>query len=465
MSPAARRALGLCCVPAFMVALDNLVVSTALATIRRSLHASVASLSWTLNAYVLCLGVLMLAGAALGDRLGRRRMFVAGVGVFTLASAAAALSPSAGWLIAARAVQGAGAALVLPLSLALVSAMFPPGQRGAVIGIWGAVTGAAVAIGPLVGGAVVQGIAWRWIFWLNVPIGLLAAALAPRLFAESYGPRRPLDLPGLLLASGGLIGVVWGIVRSGTVGWTSVQTLPSLVVGVALLTAFAIWQVRAQTPLLPTGLLASLPIAAANGATFLMTAALWAAAFLIPQYLQTALGHRPLATGLLLLPWTAAPLFVTPLAGVWADRIGNRPLLVAGLTLQGIGFGWLAAIASATLSYAAMLPPLLVAGIGIALVFPTVANAVVGGIADEDVNLASAANTSFREIGGAFGVAIGFTVFAHNGGIDTPQLFTDGLVPALAVACGLSLLGAVLGLAAGPTKAQARSAELQHARA
>jgi EmrB/QacA subfamily drug resistance transporter len=463
MSSRTQAALALCCVPAFMAALDNLVVTTALATIRRSLHASIASLSWTLDAYILSLGVLMLAGAALGDRLGRRRMFVAGLCLFTLASAGAALSTSAGWLIAARAVQGCGAALVLPLSLALVSAMFPPGRRGAAIGIWGAVTGAAVAIGPLVGGAIVQGIDWQWIFWLNVPVGVLAIALAPRLLAESYGDRRRLDLAGLALASGGLVGIVWGIVRSGQVGWTSAQTLPAILAGVALLAAFAAWQLQAPAPLLPTRLLASTPIAAANGATFLMAAALWSAAFLIPQYLQTALGHRPLATGALLLPWTAAPLVVTPLAGIWADRIGNRPPLVAGLALQAVGFGWLAAIVSPTLSYAGMLPPLLVAGIGIALVFPAVANAVVGGIADEDVNLASASNSSFREIGGALGVALAVTVFAHNGSIATAQQFSDGLVPALMVACGLSLAGAVLGLAIGPYRAAQLSADLEEA--
>ena len=464
MNPTARRTLVLCCVPAFMVALDNLVVTTALATIRRSLDASIASLSWTLNAYVLSLGVLMLAGAALGDRLGRRRMFIAGLVLFTCASAAAALAASAGWLIAARAVQGCGAALVLPLGLALVSAAFPSGKRGAAIGVWGAVTGAAVAIGPLVGGAIVQGISWQWIFWLNVPIGLVAAVLAARLLPESHGARRRLDLPGVALASAGLIGIVWGIVRSGQVGWTSPQTLPALSVGVALVMAFVTWELRSESPLLPTHLLANRQITAANAATFLMSAALWAAAFLIPQYLQTTLGHRPLAAGALLLPWTAAPLIVTPLAGIWADRIGNRPLLVAGLALQGIGFGWLAAIASATLGYVAMLPPLLVAGIGIALVFPTVSNAVLGGVAHDDVNLASATNSSFREIGGMFGVAIAVTVFAHNGSVTTPQLFADGMVPALAVACGLSIVGAVVGLATGRAREQATSLAAQGAR-
>jgi EmrB/QacA subfamily drug resistance transporter len=432
-----------------MVALDNLVVSTALATIRRSLHASIASLSWTLNAYVLTLGMLMLAGAALGDRLGRRRMFVTGLAVFTLASGVAALAPSAAWLIGARAIQGCGAAFVLPLSLALVSAMFPPGQRGAAIGIWGAVTGAAVAIGPLVGGAIVQGIDWQWIFWLNVPIGLLATVAAPRVLHESYGAMRKLDAPGLALASAGLISTVWGIVRSGQVGWTSAETLPALIAGGMLLAAFVAWQLHAETPLLPTRLLANRPIAAANAASFLMAAALWSAAFLVPQYLQTALGHRPRTAGVMLLPWTAAPLIVTPLAGALADRIGNRPLLVAGLALQGVGFGWLAAVAAARLAYPTMLVPRLVAGVGIALVFPTVANAVVGGIAEEDVNVASATNSSFREIGGVFGIAIAVSVFAHNGSIAAPRLFVDGLTPSLAVACGLSVLGAAVGLAAG----------------
>lgn len=440
-------ALALTCVPAFMVALDNLVVTTALATIRADLDASVEQLGWTINAYVLTFGVLMLAGAMLGDRLGRRRMFALGLALFTAASAAAALAPSATWLIASRALQGCGAALVMPLSLALVCDAFPAGRRGAAIGAWGAVTGTAVAIGPLVGGAIVEGISWQWIFWVNVPIGTVAVLLAPRLLTESYGARRPIDAPGMLLASAGLFGVVWGIIRANELGWGSAQIVGALVAGAALLAAFVARQARTAVPLLPRSLFANRGFVTANAVSFLMMAALFGAAFVVPQYLQTALGYSPLEAGLRLLPWTGVTMLVTPLAGAWADRIGDRPLMVAGLALQAVGFGWFAAIATPSSGDLALAAPLLVAGVGISLVFPAVANAIMGGLSVDDLGLASATNSSFREIGGVLGVAVAAAVFAGEGGFTTPQLFTDGTVPALTVACGLSALGALVALA------------------
>ncbi len=441
-----RQALALACVPAFMVGLDALVVTIALATIRRDLHASVAQLGWTVNAYVLSFGLLILLGAVLGDRLGRRRMFTAGLWIFTVASAVCALAPSPGLLIAARALQGAGAALISPLSLALVSAAFSPGQRGKAIGIWGAITGSAVAVGPVVGGAIVQGISWHWIFWINVPIGVAAAILSPRVFEESHGPRRTIDAPGVLLASAGLLALVWAIIRGNASGWTSAEILTTLLAGVTLLAAFVIRQSRAASPMLPRHLFADRSFVAANAATFLLTASLFGAAFLVPQYLQSGLHHSALDTGLMLLPWTGVTMFVTPVAGVLADRVGNRPLMICGLLLQAIGFAWIGAQVTPTLGYGTLIAPLLLAGIGISLVFGTVANAVVGGVTAEDLGIAAAINASFRQLGAPFGVAIASAVFAHAGGFATPQAIAAGVGPALLVAGVISALGAATAL-------------------
>lgn len=442
----ARRTLALACVPAFMVGLDALVVTIALATIRRDLHASVAQLDWTVNAYVLTFGALILLGAVLGDRLGRRRMFTAGLWIFTAASAACALAPSPTVLIAARAVQGAGAALISPLSLALVSAAFPPGQRGKAIGTWGAITGSAVAVGPVVGGAIVQGISWHWIFWINVPVGLAAAILSPSAFGESHGPRRPIDAPGVLLASAGLLTLVWAIIRGNARGWTSAETLTTLLAGATLLGAFVIGQSRAENPMLPRHLFADRSFVAANTATFLLTASLFGAAFLVPQYLQSGLHHSVLVTGLMLLPWTGVTMFVTPIVGALADRIGNRPLMICGLLLQGTGFAWIGVRATPTLGYATLLAPLLLAGIGISLVFGTVANAVVGGVNADDLGIAAATNASFRQLGAPFGVAIASAVFTHAGSFATSQAIANGVGPALVVAGAISALGAAAAL-------------------
>src|SRR5437762_3036559 len=238
---------------AFMTTLDNLVVTSAIPVIRRDLHAGINGLEWTVDAYTLTFAVFLLTGAALGDRLGRRRMFAVGIAVFTAASAAAALAPSIAALDAARAVQGLGGALVTPLTLTILSAAVPANKRGLALGVWGGISGLAVAFGPLVGGAVVDGISWQWIFWLNVPLGLLLIPLALMRLDESYGPSNRLDLRGLLLASTGLVGIVWGLVRGNEVGWGSIQIVGPIVAGLLLLAAFVTWELRAPAPMLPMG--------------------------------------------------------------------------------------------------------------------------------------------------------------------------------------------------------------------
>jgi EmrB/QacA subfamily drug resistance transporter len=430
-----------------MAAIDTLVVSTALSTIRLDLDASIEQLEWTVNAYNLSFAVLLITGAALGDRYGRRKLYAIGLGLFAASSAAAALAPDVGTLIAARAVQGAGSALIMPLGLALLSAAFPPEKRGAAIGIFSAITGLAVASGPLVGGAVVEGISWEWIFWVNVPIGLAAIPLVLTRMRESYGPDTGLDIRGLVLVSGGAFGLVWGLVRGNSVGWGSLEVVGSLGVGVLLIGAFVAWQLRAKEPMLPMRFFRSRAFSAGNAAIFLTFASLFAAVFFYAQLLQTGLGYGPLDTGLRLIPWTATFITVAPIAGALADRIGERPLMVGGLTLQAAGMAWLALIVQPGISYSEMLAPFIVAGVGVSMAIPAAQNSVVGSMAAEAVGKAAGANSMMRELGGVFGIAIAVAVFAAAGSYASVSAFADGFQPAILVAAGLSLAGAITGLA------------------
>jgi EmrB/QacA subfamily drug resistance transporter len=397
------------------------------------------------NAYNLSFAVLLITGAALGDRLGRRRMYAAGLLLFALASAACALSPDIGTLIAARSVQGAGAALLMPLGLALLTAAFPPEKRGTAIGLFSAVTGIAVALGPPVGGAVVEGIDWEWIFWLNVPIGLLAAPLALSRIEESYGSDTRFDIPGLALISVGSFGVVWALVRANAAGWGSVEVVGSLAVGLALVGAFVAWELRAEQPMLPMGLFRSRAFSAGNTAMFFTFASLFSCVFLFAQFLQTSLGYGPLDTGLRLMPWTITFILIAPGAGALADRIGERPLILGGLSLQALGLTWIALIADADVSYGELVLPLIVAGIGVSMAIPAGQNSVIGRIPVGQLGKAAGANSMLRELGDVFGIAVVVAVFAAVGSYASPTEFSDGFSAAVAVAAGVSLFGAFAG--------------------
>jgi EmrB/QacA subfamily drug resistance transporter len=431
----------------FMVGLDALVVVTALPAIHRDLAASLSTLEWTVNAFTLAYAAGIITAAALGDRLGRRRLFVVGLVLFSAASAACALAPTAGLLIAARAVQGLGAAMIMPLSLTILASAFPPQRRGAIVGIYGGIGGLAIASGPLVGGAITQGLDWHWIFWVNVPIGLVAALLSRIRLTESFGPASRLDLPAVALATGGAVAIVWGLIRSGEVGWGSVQVIGLLVGGLLLIAMFVAWERRASEPMLPLRLFAQSGFAAANATGFLMAGAITAAAFLTAQYFQLALGYSPLAAGLRLLPWTATPLVIAPVGGLLSDRIGRRTVLAVGMLLQGLGLGWIADIASTGAGYSGFVIPLIVAGIGASLALPVVSTAVVSAVHPRDMGKASGVNSTLQRLGAAFAVALAAAVFTANGHIGTPVSFTAGYRPALGVVAGLSLLGAVTALA------------------
>jgi EmrB/QacA subfamily drug resistance transporter len=435
--------LAVASIASLMVALDALVVTTALPTIRVHLGASIEQLEWTVNAYTLSFAVLLMTGAALGDRLGRRRMFAAGLAIFSGASAACALAPNVGLLIAARAVQGAGAALVMPLGLTLLSAAYPPERRARALGIFSGVTGLAVLAGPVIGGAITQGIAWQWIFWINVPIGLATIPLVFRRVDESRGPRTAPDIAGLALVTGAALGVVWGLVRGNSAGWGSVEVIAALGVGALLAVAFVLWERRADEPMLPMGLFASRPFSSGNAAIFFLSSALYGAVFFMAQFLQTVQHHGPLGAGVRLLPWTATLFVVAPLTGSRISRVGERPFAVAGLLLQAAGMGWIALIAGPDVAYWRLVAPLAIAGCGVSMAMPAIQNAVMGSVGPANLGKASGAFNMMRQLGGVFGIATLVAVFTGAGSYGSPHLFSDGFTAAIGVAAGMSLLGAV----------------------
>src|SRR5215208_309327 len=403
----------------FMVVLDNLVVSTALPVIRTDLGASLEELEWTVNAYTLTFAVFLLTGAALGDRFGRRRVFAFGLGLFTVASAAAALAPSMNALIVARTVQGIGGAIVTPLTLTILSEAFPKERRGLALGAWSGIAGLAVASAPL----------------------------AYALLHESHGPGSRLDLPGLALASGGLFGLVWGLENGNGDGWTSPQIVTALTLGAIFVLAFVVWELRAPAPMLPMRFFRDRAFAAANSASLLMYFGMFGSIFLLAQFLQTVQGHSPLGAGLRVLPWTAMPMVVAPIAGALSDRIGGRPLMAGGLALQAIGLGWLAAVSTPTVPYTELVIPFILSGTGMAMFFAPVANVVLSSVRPEEEGQASGANNTIREVGGVFGVAVLASVFSHYGGYGSPQTFVDGLSPAIWVGAVVVGAGAVISLA------------------
>ncbi|NUS45082.1 MAG: DHA2 family efflux MFS transporter permease subunit [Mycobacteriaceae bacterium] len=418
-------------IPMFMVTLDNLVVTNALPVIRTELNASLADLQWFVNAYTLSFASLLLTAAALGDRLGRRRLFVAGIALFTAASAACALATEPWMLTAARAVQGFGAAAVMPLSLTLLSAAVPEKMRSAAIGIWGGISGLGVAVGPVVGGAVVDGLSWQWIFWLNVPIGLAVLPFASRVLDESFGGARKLDILGLVLSAGGVLALVWGVVHGADDGWTSAGVLAGLIGGAALLAAFVAWELRVAQPMLPLRLFGSRTFAAINATAFLFAVGVFGSIFLLAQFFQVVQGYSPFEAGVRTLPWTMAPMVVAPLAGLVVDRIGARTLIVAGQAMLAAALAWIALITATDVSYPAIVPAFVLAGVGMGLTFAPSSTVVMASASAADQGMASGANNTIREVGVAMGVAVLASVFAEYGSYVSPAAYVDGLIPAI----------------------------------
>jgi len=446
MTSSTRRGwtLAIVSIGLFMVVLDNLVVNVALPSIHRDLGASIQALEWTVNAYVLAYAVLLLTGSALGDRFGRKRMFLAGIALFTMSSAAAALAPSTGLLIAARASQGIGAAIVTPLTLTLIADAFPPERRGIALGVWSGISGTAVALGPLVGGAVIQAASWHWIFWINVPIGIVLVPLAANRLVESHGPSRSLDLVGLGLSSTGLLGIVFGLVQSQSEGWGDPTVVGALAAGAVLVLAFIAYELRAAEPMLPLSFFTKRSFAVTNAVSLAMYFGMFGSIFFLSQFLQNVLGNTPLQAGVKLLAWTGATMVAAPLAGYFSERYGSRLFMVAGLALQAVALAWLAALAGIHMGYASMIGPFILAGSGMGLVFAPSASAVLASVRSDQAGQASGATNAIRELGGVLGIAVLATVFTSHGSYTSPQAFVNGLLPAMWVGVGVLALGALI---------------------
>ncbi|MFI0928494.1 DHA2 family efflux MFS transporter permease subunit [Streptomyces sp. NPDC021012] len=440
----------------FMAGLDNLVVLVALPTIRGKLGGSLEDLEWTVNAYTLSFAVLMLFGAALGDRFGRRRVFMAGLLVFTAASAAAAMAPGIGELIAARVVQGAGAAAVMPLSLTLLTSAVPAAKRGAALGIYSAVGGLAIAGGPLVGGLVTQHLSWTWIFWINVPVGLLLIPAAWRGLAESRGPNNRLDAPGTLLVSLGILGIVYGLIRAnGHDGWGAPMVAGPMVAGVVLVALFVLWEQRSSAPMLPMRMFRNRAFSAVNAGGLLQAFGMYGVVFLITQFMQSIQHMSPTEAGVRMLPWTAMPLLIAPVAGILSDKVGGRPVAVVGLALLAAGFAYWALVISPDSSYVEQLPGYLLGGVGVACFFAPLINLTMSSVDESEQGIASGSTSAMRELGAAFGIAVLTSVFTHNGGYGSGRSFVDGFIPALWVgAAAMALAAVVMLFAARPAAAQ-----------
>ncbi|MDF1602972.1 MFS transporter [Nocardioides sp. YIM 152315] len=432
--------------PMFMATLDNLVMTSALPVIRTDLHASVGQLSWFVNAYTLAFATFMLPAATLGDRLGRRRVMLAGIVVFTAASIASALSTSSEALIAARAVQGVGAAAIMPLSLTLLAAAVPPAMRAAAIGIWGGVSGLGVALGPVIGGAVVDGVSWQAIFWLNVPVALVAVPLLLAAIPESRGAWQRLDLPGVLMLGGAVFLGVWGIVHGNDDGWADPRVLVPLVLAALLVPAYVVWARGRAYAVLPLRLFSSRTFSVANVIALFFTLGMFGTVFLLAQYLQIVQGYSPLEAGIRTLPWTAAPMVVAPVAGALASRVGLRPLLTTGLVLQSASLVWFAWLTESASAYPAFVPPLLMAGVGMGLTFAPMATAVLEGLPEGDFAVASSANSTVREFGVALGIAVLTAVFLGNDGQLSPQGYDGAIGPALLTGAAAVALAVVASL-------------------
>ena len=452
--------LGLTSTAYFMVVIDAVVVITALPRMQRDLGASLSSLQWTLNAYGIAFAAGIITAAALGDRFGRRRIFNLGLALFTIASAACALAPSASELIIARTVQGLGGAIVLPLSLTILTTAFPPERRAMIIGVYGGLAGLAVASGPLIGGSITEGIDWHWIFWINVPIGVVALALCSRLLPESYGAPESLDLAGVVLVTGGVVALVWALVRANQSGWASAEIVSTLAAGTLFLLLFVAWESRRTEPMVPLRLFRNQAFAVGNATTFLMSGAIFAGAYFVTQEFQFARGYSPVSTGMRLLPFFATPMLISPLAGAIAVRVGLRPVMVLGLALQAVGFTWVCLRGGLGTSWVELTFALLVAGIGISMALPTVPTAVLGAVQPHEMGKASGINYMMQRLGAVFAIAIGTSVFAAYGHLGTPASVTDGFKPAFAACTVFAVLAALT--AAGITaRKKVEAPELQ----
>jgi EmrB/QacA subfamily drug resistance transporter len=458
-SPRRRITVILASVTAFMVGLDVLVIMTALPTLLQTLRASAADLGWCVNAYEIGFAAAILTGAAFGDRFGRRSAFIAGVAIFTAGSAWCALSSAAGigMLIIARAFEGIGGGTGMALGLALITAVTPPAKRGTAFGIWGAIMGIAVAVGPLVGGAIIDFLSWQWIFWVNVPIGLILIAASRMFIQETKGDVRRLDLIGLILATASIVLILQALIRIGSVKWYDPTIIVGLVAGIAGIYAFLQWERKSSHPVIPLKMFRNRGFTGGCLASFALGAGLYGTAFIFSQYLELVVGANSLGVGVRLLPWVALAPVVAPLAGVLADRFGERYIVAAALTLFACAFFAIGPMVMSGYSYTMLIIPLLVAGTGVAAAFPTTATAVMRSIDPGRYATASGVSTTIRQAGAGFGIAVSVAMFSAFGGYGSGPQFIDGFGAAVIALAAVTLLGVIPALIISPLRLTAPS--------
>jgi EmrB/QacA subfamily drug resistance transporter len=394
------------CFALFMIMLDNTIVNVALPSIQRALHTTAETLQWTIDAYVLTFAVLILLGGKLGDRFGRKRMFLVGLVIFTLASAACAQATTDTELIAFRAIQGSGAALLNPLSLSILVAAFPRKRLPTAIGIWAGISGLGLSAGPLLGGLLVERISWSAIFWVNVPIGVVAAAVCVWAVTESRdGERRRLDLVGTALVTAALFALVVAVIGTSSAGWTSTRTIGLVVAGVALLASFLAWEHRHADPMIPLGFFRRPAFSTSTVVALLTGFSFIGVLYLIVLYLQNVEGYSPLQAGLRTLPLTLVQAFTAANAGSLNRLLGARAKMSAGMLLLSAGLFGLAQIEVGS-PYSTIWPFLVLLGLGLGLVMPAVSAAGMAAVDTDESGIASGVINASRQVGGAFGIAV-----------------------------------------------------------
>ena len=436
----------------FMIMLDNTVVNVALPSMAQDLGVGLSELEWIVTGYALTFASLMLTGGKLADLLGRRLIFVVGLVIFTASSLACGLAESGEFLIGARIVQGAGAALMNPATLSIIAATFPPRQRGMAIGIWAGVSALALAIGPLVGGLLTDHLDWSWIFFVNVPVGIVAIVASFVLIPESKdeSAEQRLDLPGLLTSGIGLFALTYGLIEANTYGWTSGRIVGAFVVAVVMLVAFVLLETHQRLPMLDLSLFRNRTFAGANLAVLLVALAMFGVFFFVSLYMQGILGYSAVKAGAAFLPMTILIILIAPIAGKTSDRVGSRSLMTVGMLLVAAQLLWFSR-QDENSSYTDLLPALVVGGMGMALVMTPSAAAAVRSLPVDKSGVGSAVLNAFRQVGGSLGIALIGAIMAHEvGGLRGPEVFrdpdrfVDGFSTSLMVAAAIALVGAVV---------------------
>jgi len=431
----------------FMIMLDNTIVNVALPSIERDLHMSIASLEWVVTAYALTFAALLITGGKLGDYYGRRKMFTLGLAVFTLASLACGFAPNPGFLIAMRAVQGVGSALMNPATLSIITATFEPRERGRAIGIWAGVSAMALAIGPLLGGLIVDNLNWNWIFFVNVPVGVVGIVVSQLVIRESRDTshEQSIDIPGLVTSGLGLLALCYALIEGNKHGWASAEIVGLFAASVVLIAAFVVLEMRQRLPMLDLSLFRIASFSGANTVALLVSLGMFGVFFYVSLYVQNILGYSPTKAGATFLPMTLLIIFIAPLAGNFSDKIGSRWLMGAGMTLLGLSLLLYLRVGVHS-SYVSLLPQLLLGGVGMALTMSPMTSAAMASVPVDKAGVGSGVLNSFRQVGGSLGIALMGAILASYlaPGDRNPQDFVNGLHAALTVSAVIVFAGAAV---------------------